>query len=80
MTGERSADIVTAVLLLPVALWMGIAGNPISAIGLLLLSTIAVLRLTSTGVRKWTNEHRWAFLAILIPIGLFIMIGAMPTD
>jgi hypothetical protein len=75
---ERTADIVMTGLPLPVALWMVIAGNVVSALGLLCFSAIALLRLTSTGVRQWTNQHQWLFLGMLLLIFLPTMLDAMP--
>lgn len=78
MNVERTADLVMTVLPLPVALWMGLAGNPVSVLGLLSFSAIALLRHRSTRVRQWTDQHQWLFLAILIPIAVAATLGAMP--
>jgi len=74
---ERTADIVMTVLPLPVALWMVFAGNVVSSVGLLSFSAIALIRLTSTGVRQWTDQHQWLFLGMLILIFLPTMLDAM---
>ncbi len=61
MDFERTADIIMIVFPLPVALWMGLAGNTVSVLGLLSFSLIALLRYNSTSVRQWTNQHQWLF-------------------
>lgn len=75
---ERTADIVMTGLPLPVVLSMVFAGNVVSALGLLSFSAIALIRLTSTGVRQWTNQHQWLFLGMLLLIYLPTMLDAMP--
>jgi hypothetical protein len=75
---ERTADIVMTGLPLPVALWMVFAGNVVSALGLLSFSAIALIRLASTGVRQWTNQHQWLFLGMLLLIFIPTMLDAMP--
>jgi hypothetical protein len=77
MDFERTADRVMTVLPLPVALWMGLAGNLVGMLGLLSFSSIALLRRRSTRVRQWTNQHRWLFLAILTPIAVATILDAM---
>ena len=78
MDFERTVDIIMTVFPLPVALWMGLAGNPVSVLGLLSFSSIAFLRYSSPRVRQWTDQHQWMFLMILIPITVATTIAAMP--
>ena len=78
MDFERDADIIMTGFPLPVKLWMGLAGNPVSVLGLLSFSAIAFLRLSSPRVRQWTDKHQWMFLMILIPITVATTMGAMP--
>jgi len=66
------------VLPLPVALWMALDGNVVSALGLFSFGAVAFVRLTSAGVRRWTDKHQWLFLGMLILILLPTILDAMP--
>ncbi|WP_254767444.1 hypothetical protein [Salinilacihabitans rarus] len=78
MDGETVLDGSVIVGTLPYAAWMALTGRPLSTVGLLLFSLTAALRIASPGVRAWTDEHRWAFLAMVIPMLVLATLGAMP--
>jgi hypothetical protein len=75
---ERSLDIVMTVFPLPVTLWMVFVGNPVSALGTVSCSAIALMRLISIRVQQWTNQHQWLFLGILTLILIPTVVDAMP--
>ena len=79
MSWKKRADLCVAIGMLPIGLWMALTSRSISAIGCLLFSLTAVLRLRSPRVRRWTTEHQWQFLVVLLPVFLMTVLGAMPT-
>jgi len=79
MDWERGADVCVAVGMLLFAGWMVLTNRSISAVGCLLFSSTAVLRLRSAPVRQWTDENQWRFLSGLLPVLLLTVLGAMPT-
>lgn len=76
---ETRADASVAIGMVPFAVWMALTSRPVSAVGGLLFGLTAVLRLRSPRVRRWTDENRWRFLAIMIPVMVLTVLAAMPT-
>lgn len=79
MDWEKRADLCVAIGMLPFVVWMVLTSRLISAVGCLLFSLTAVLRLRSPRVRRWTDESQWRFLVIMLPVLLVTVLGAMPT-
>jgi multisubunit Na+/H+ antiporter MnhE subunit len=79
MGWEKRMDVSVAVGMVLFAVWMALTSRSVSAAGGLLFSSTAVLRLRSPRVRRWTDENRWRFLAIMVPVLLLTVLGAMPT-
>ncbi len=79
MDREKGTDVCVAIGMLPFAAWLALTSRSISAVGCLLFSLTAVLRLRSSRVRMWTDENEWQFLAIMLPVLLLTVLGAWPT-
>jgi len=79
MSCERRTDLGVAIGMLPIVVWMTLTSHYISAVGCLLFSLTALLRLRFLQVRRWTNEHQWRFLGIMLPVFIMTVFGAMPT-
>jgi hypothetical protein len=65
--------------MVPAAGWLVLTSRPTPAVGCLLFSLAAVLRLGSSRVRRWTDENQWKFLLMMIPPTLLVALGPMPT-
>ncbi|ELZ97053.1 hypothetical protein C440_04728 [Haloferax mucosum ATCC BAA-1512] len=75
----RLSDAVVGGVALLTAVWMGLFRSQYLTAGALsMFSVAAAARLWSRRVRVWTDEHRWAFLAILTAVSLIAVAGVYP--
>ncbi|SDM01270.1 hypothetical protein SAMN04487949_0495 [Halogranum gelatinilyticum] len=76
---RRYGDALVAVGTAAVGLWMLFRGHVLTAVSLVAIGSFGVARLSFDSVRRWTDDHRYAFLVVLLVLLVLGVGGVFPT-
>jgi hypothetical protein len=77
---RRYGDASVAVGATAVGCWMLSRGELLTAVTLFAIGSFGVARLSLDSVRHWTDDHRYAFLALLLAFLVLGVVGVFQTS